>query len=430
MRRITVLAVLVCAAVAAQDLNSSDPKQRAKAARELAKSGSEVIAQLTPLLKDPVSDVRIEAVRSIVTIGTQHSLQPLVEATRDNEPEVQLRATDGLVNFYLPGYMQTGLSRLTASVRGRFDRENTQVIDPYITPRPEVIEALGRLAKGGTSMDVRANAARAIGILRGTAAVPDLIEALQSRDDNVLFEALIAFQKIRDESAGPRIVFLLRDLHERVQVAAIDTVGLLRTRQAVADLQRVYDNAGSDRVRRAALTSLSMLGDPASRPYFQRAFNDKNDGVRASAAEGFARLKNAADRPAIEKAFNGERKMAPRLALAFALVSLGDLQTAELSPLTYLVNTLNSRSYRNVAEPYLIEAARDAAVRNALYGYLKNGTRDEKTGLARVFAASGDSESVPQVQWMTKDPDPETAQEAIRALRTLQSRLGASDPRP
>lgn len=430
MRRLIVLAALVCAAAAAQDLNSPDPKQRAKAARELGKSGSEVIAQLTPLLKDPVNDVRIEAVRAIVNIGTQHSIQPLVDATRDNDPEVQLRATDGLVNFYLPGYVQSGLSKLTSSVRGRFDRENTQIIDPFVTVRPEVISALGRLATGGTSMDVRANAARAIGILRGKAAVPDLIEALQTRDDNVLFESLIAMQKIKDESAGPRVMFLLRDLHERVQVAAIDTVGLLRTKEAVDDLQRVYDNASSDRVRRAALTSLSMIANPSSRAYFQKAFGHKNDGVRASAAEGFARLKNPADRPLVERAFNEERKMGPRLANAFALVTLGNRETTELAPLTYLVNTLNSRSYRNVAEPYLIEAARDEAVRNALYGYLKNGTREEKAGLARVFGASGDRNSLPQVEWMSKDPDSDVAQEAIRAMRSIQARLSSSESRP
>jgi HEAT repeat protein len=429
MRRLIVVATLVCAAAFAQDLKSSDPKERAKAARELGKSGSDAIAQLAPLLKDPVSDVRIEAVRAIVTIGTQHSIDPLVAATRDNEPEIQLRATDGLVNFYLPGYVQTGLSRLTSSVRSRFDRENTQIIDPYVTPRPEVITSLGRLAKGGVSMDVRANAARALGILRGSAAVPDLIEALQSRDDAVLFESLIALQKIRDQSAGPRVIFLLRDLHERVQIAAIDTVGLLQAKEAVPDLHRVYDGASSDRVRRSALTSLSMLANPASRPYFQRAISDKNDNVRASAAEGFARLRSSVDRPMLIQAFNTEKKMPPRLALAFALVLLGNSDTAELTPLTYLVNTLNSRSYRNVAEPYLIEAARDEAVRNALYSYLKNSTREEKSGLARVFAASGDRNSIPQIEWMTKDPDHEVAQEAIRAMRILQARLNATERR-
>ena len=51
--------------------------------------------------------------------------------------------------------------------------------------------------------------------------------------------------------------------------------------------------------------------------------------------------------------------MSPRLADAFALVSLGNLDTGEFSPLRYLVNTLNVRSYRGVAIAYLTELARD-----------------------------------------------------------------------
>jgi HEAT repeat protein len=418
--RLTAMIVGLSLCAYAQD---GDAKQRAKAARELGKGGSEAIPKLAPMLKDPVPDVRIEAVRAIVGIGTQHSLDPLIAATRDNDPEVQLRATDGLVNFYLPGYVQTGISRLSASIRGRFDRENTQVVDPYVTVRPEVVEALGRLARGGVSMDVRANAARAIGILRGRAAVPDLLQALQSKDDNVIFESLIALQKIGDPSAGPRVAFLIRDLHERIQVAAIDAVGLLRAAEAVPHLQSVFDSSGSDKVRRAALTSLAMIAQPGSRPYFQRGFSDRNDGVRAAAAEGYGRLQNMADRPAIERAFNEEKKMPVRLAQAFALVSLGHRGSEEFAPLTYLVNTLNSKSYRGVAQSYLVELARDSGIRGLLHGYLKSGLREEKMGLLRVLAISGDRSSLPVVEPLTKDADSEVAQEAIRTMRTLQAKV-------
>ena len=153
---------------------------------------------------------------------------------------MQIRATDGLVNFYLPGYVETGfgasLKRVGSSIKGKFTDTNDQVIDPYVIVRPEVISALGQLVKTGGSMDARANAARAIGILRGKAAVPDLIEALHSKDSEVLYESLMALQKIRDESAAPRISFLLHDLDPKVQVAAIETTGLLQNKQAVPDL--------------------------------------------------------------------------------------------------------------------------------------------------------------------------------------------------
>src|SRR4029077_21038294 len=175
-------------------------------------------------------------------IGGNAALDPLIKGTRDNDSEVQIRSTDGLVNFYLPGYVKTGLasriSRVGTSIKSHFTDTNDQVIDAFIRVRPEVITALGQLVRGGSSMDSRANAARAAGILRGQAAVPDLLTALRSKDSGLMYEALVALEKIRDPEAGPRIQFVLRDPDERVQLAAIETTGILTNREAIPDLIR------------------------------------------------------------------------------------------------------------------------------------------------------------------------------------------------
>jgi HEAT repeat protein len=415
---------LLAIAAFSQDIQSPDPKERVKAARSYREGGADAIETLKPLISDSDRDVRLEAVRSIVAIGTQHSLDPLVAATRDNDPDVQISATDGLVNFYVPGYVPTGMAaKLGSSIRSRFDRENRDVIDPWINVRPEVIEAIGKLARGGSSMESRANAARAIGILRGKAALPDLLESLGTKDTTVLYEALIALQKIGDQSAGPRARAMLRDLVERVQIAAIETVGLLRTTDAIPDLQKVFDSSKSVRVRRAALTSLAMLPDTKSRPFFERGFQDKDDKVRAAAAEGFARLNQTADVPMLAAAFDEESKMPARLGIAFALVALGQTKTDEFAPLTYLVNTLNSRGYRGVVEGYLTELARRPEVRTLLHSFVAKATKDEKIGLARILALTGDRESVAHLEWISKDNDTDVAQEGLSALKVLRSRL-------
>ncbi len=408
----------------AQSAQSTDPKARVREARELAQGGSTAIGVLKPMLADPVTEVRLEAVKSIVTIGTQHSLEPLIQATRDNDPEIQIRSVDGIVNFYLPGYVQSGgLQRMGSAVKTRFEKENRDIIEPFVTVREDAITAIGRIASGGSSMESRANAARAAGILRGKAAVPDLVQALQSKDDALIFESLIALQKIRDESAGPRIAFLLRDLQERVQIAAIETTGLLRNRESIPDLIKVYNQGRNTKVRRAAMTALAMLASAETRPLFEGALADKDEGIRAAAAEGIARLHDPKHLPVMEKAFGDERKMPPRLANAFALVALGNIATTEFAPLPYLINTLNSRSYRGVAEAYLTELSRDEKVRSTLYQFLKQGTKDEKVGIGRVLAVSGDRESVPHLEALVKDPDADVAQESLRAVRTLRARL-------
>jgi HEAT repeat protein len=418
--RVILLTLLGLAVLVAEDVRPKD-------VRELAKQGSNAIPKLQEYLKNSDPDIRIEAVKAITEIGTQRSLDPLILATQDNDPEVQIRATDGLVNFYLPGYVQTGLGasikRVGGSIKGKFTDTNDQVVDPYVVARPEVIAALGKLARGGGDLEVRANAARAIGILRGKDAVPDLLEAIHTKDSTVIYESLNALQKIRDQSAAPRITFLLRDLNPKVQTTAIETTGLLQNKDAVPDLVDALNRTRDAKVRRAALTAIAMLPTESSRSLYARYLTDKDEKMRAAAAEGYARLRNPGDLPMLEKAWDDEGKTSARLGLAFAQVMLGKLDISEFSPLTFLINTLDSASYRDVAQAYLVELARDERVRATLYTPMQNGTKDEKIGLARVLARSGDKESVTYLQKLSNDTDNDVAQEAQRALRTLQARL-------
>jgi HEAT repeat protein len=340
---------------------------------------------------------------------------------------VQIRATDGLVNFYYPGYVKTGFSaslrRAGTAIKGKFTDTNDQVIDAYVEVRPAVVRALGQLARGGASMESRANAARALGVLRGRAAIPDLAAALHSKDTQVIYESLIALEKIRDISAGPDIQFLLRDLDDRVQSTALEATGILLNKAAAPDVRDVLQRARSAKVRRQALATLAMLPDEANRPLLAQYFDSKDDGMRTAAAEGYARLKNPADRATLETAFNAESKMSPRLALAFALVDCGKLEISEFSPLRYLINTLNSKAYQGVAQTYLAELARDPTILRALYPAVATGTRDEKIQLAQILSVSGDADSIPYVQTVANDPDTDVAQAGLRALRALKARL-------
>src|ERR1017187_3745618 len=116
MRTLAVL-VFALAAVAQQNVRPKDVRQNAK-------TGASAIPKLQEFLKDPSVDVRAEAVKQITEIGPPRSLDPLLLATQDNDQEVQILATDGLVNFYLPGYVKNGLGaslrRVGTSLKGRF----------------------------------------------------------------------------------------------------------------------------------------------------------------------------------------------------------------------------------------------------------------------------------------------------------------------
>ena len=168
-----------------------------------------------------------------------------------------------------------------------------------------------------------------------------------------------------------------------------------------------------------------MMPDAQTHGIFLSYLNDKDDNMRDAAAEGLARLKDPQDLLTVNKAYDQETKPKAKMGYAFALVSLGRHESTENSPLYYLVTQLDSRSYHDVAQPYLIELARDPATRQALYPYLQQGnaTHDQKIGLARVLAASGDRDSIPYLETLSHDDDSEVAQEGLRSLRTLRARF-------
>jgi HEAT repeat protein len=423
------LSLFMCfaAAVTLLQAQDADVKQRTRTVRDLAKQGEDAIPKVAPYVSDPDVGVRVEAVKALIQIGGPKTLDGLVRAAADNDAEVQIRTTDGLVNVYLPGYVKTGLSgklsRVGSSVTAKFNDTNDQVIDPFVQVRPDVIVALGKLARGAASVDARANAARAVGVLRGGAAIPDLIEALRSKDDKLMYESLVAIQKIGDPESAPRFSFLLGDLEEKIQVQALETTGLLRNRDAAPKVRDALEHARTVKVRRAALEALAMIADPADHAIFLQNLSDKDDLVRAAAEEGLGRLKNQSDRSALNQAFETEHGMNPRLSAAFALVMLGALQTDRYGPLQYLLNSVNQRAWRGVASAFLTELAREQPIRQTIYGMLGAATKDEKIQLSIVLARSGDKDSIPSIETLSKDPDPDVAAEGIRSLRILRARL-------
>jgi len=203
----------------------------------------------------------------------------------------------------------------------------------------------------------------------------------------------------------------------------LETVGLLRDTGAVAALADVLANTDNLKVKRAAMASLAMLPNPTYRGIFLQYFHDRDERLRGAAAEGLGRLKNPLDLPAIKDAWKDEGRPGVRLSLAFAQVMLGNTELSQFSPLQFLINNLNLSAYSGSAAPLLIELAREARVREALYGAIESGTKDEKIGLARVLGASGDAETVARLKKMQDDQDPAVAQAAIDAARTIRARM-------
>lgn len=426
--RAGVCAICAVGTLFAQSEAGYNTNQRIQRIRDLGKKDSNAIPALAGYLNDPDASIRVEAVKAIVKLDTERSLEPLGQATHDQDAEVEIRATDGIVNYYVPGYVGKGgltgpFTRGMRQVKAFFSSRNDQVIDPDVQIRPEVAQALADEIGAATSVDARANAARAAGILRDRSAVPALVHALHSKDNETLFESMVALQKIDDPSAGAGVLFLTHDLDDRIQATALETIGVLHDADAAADVRSALSNARSDRVRRAALEALAMLALPADRAVFQHYAADQDTDLRAAALEGLGRLREPEDHPALDQAYNEkDADWKVHLAAAFALVDEGKLDTGEFSPLTYLVEELDVSGRSRVAQAYLSELARRADVRKALIPLAGQATRDQKLGLCEVFSASRSEDVIPVLNTLSKDIDPEVSMAAARSLRIIQAR--------
>ena len=420
--RFAILALLCPALLLAQD---STPKERQKYVKSLANEGAAGIPKLLPYAQDPDIAVRRDVIRTMVAIGGPASLEPLTQALADSDEEILIRATDGVVNFYLPGYWERGLSgslkRAGSRLVSRWTDTNDQVVPAHVEVRPEIIAALGKLVSGSGPLPARANAARAIGVLRGRAAIEDLVAGLASKDSQVIYEALVAFEKIRDLSVAPKIHYLLRDLDDKVQLAALETVGILKNPESVSPLREAYERARNDKVRRAALSALSQIPSESSRPLFTAQLDSADESLRAAAAEGLARLGRAEDRELLHAKFEGETKMRARLGQAFGAALLGEVTMGEFDPLRYLVNTLNLKAWKGISEAYLIELVRNEPIRAAIAPVFPTATKQEKLSLSMILGRSGSRDTEPMLDSLAKDPDTEVASEALRAIRTLRA---------
>ncbi len=408
--------------------HSGTVKQRISRVRELGKRGTSALADLAPYLRDSDREVRLEAVKAVVRIDTKASLDALVAAARDRDPEIRIRAIDGIVNTYLPGYVANNslsgnFTRGFRHIKDFFSSRNNQVIDADVVIRADAAKVLADDINDGFSFDASSNAALAAGILRARPAVPALIKGLKSKENDMIFECLVALQKIKDPSAGPAVSFLARDLDERIQITALETIGVLRSLDSAPDVRAAVKGGRNLKIRRAALQALAMLGIPGDRAIFQQNAGSGDAEMRAAALEGLGRIREPEDFRLLKAAYDEpDADWRVHLASAFALANQGKVDTELFSPLPYLVESLNTSSRADTASAYLEELTRHEGARASMVKLLPEATKDQKLKLCAVFGASRNEDLLPALKKLSKEEDPDVAFAASKAIRILQAR--------
>jgi len=406
---------------AAEGLRSPDANARADAARQMGKAGdAAAVPALAALITDPSEKVRREVVVALASLRAPQSLDPLIAATKDQDPKVQVLAIQSLAGYYsgeMPSAGFTGFWRRTwRTAKSRFVEESVR-IDPGVQVDPKVVTALVAVLSDTRALEPSRWAADALGILVAKTAVPDLIKAANSPDPELAVEALNALVKIRDRSAGPQLVNLLDADSKDVKRQAAVTVGILRTKDALPKLQSMHENNPDRAVRQKALEGLAYLGSPISAPLFIKALWSPEKNLRILGAEGLARAREASTLPDLEKAVQVEKDAESKLAIEYAITALG-----KGDYLSAVVNELGSKLRGNSAQAYLTELSQDASFLPRLYPYLNSQASDVRRRLCTVLMFTGDASSVEHLERLSRDPNGDVATEALRALRAVRQR--------
>jgi HEAT repeat protein len=412
-----------------EDLKNPDPKIRAKTARELGQSGDPlVVPALTAALNDSDVAVRRQVVIALASIRVRQSLDALIQATTDSDDEVRWLSVKGIEGYYTGQTPKSGagfmgfMEKQYRTVKSQFVQTSVE-IPPGTAVDIRAMAALDRVMMDTRYSKASREATRALGILLAKPAVPDLIATAHSSDTDLAREALSSLAKIRDTSAGPKLIDLLDSPSRNVQQDAAVTVGILRTRAAVPKLQSMYANNPKRETREKALQGLGYIGDPVSGPLFMKALWDPDNSIQISAAEGLARSKYQPALPDLLRAAPAEKNGSVRLAMEFAITSLG-----RNDYLSSLVNDLGSGSRGDIAQSYLIELARDPGLLSKLYPYMDSRNADVRRGLCNVLMYSGDSTSIQPLDRASHDRDGNVAAAALRALAAVRQRTSAPPP--
>ncbi len=410
---------------AIDQLKSSDANIRAKAARELGKSGdASSISALKAALIDPDVKVRREVVLALAAIHKSAALEPLAAASRDADAGIRSLAIQSMVGYYTgqtPGAGFTGFMKKNVQrAKSLFVEDETQ-IDPGVAVDPVVLAALQNNLSDARSVRVQRDAARGLGELMARQAVPDLVKAAHSSDDDLARQAMNALAKIKDTSAGPQLIDLLDSHSKDVKRDAALTVGILRARDATAKLELIFQNNPDKNTKEKALQGLAYLGNPVSIPLFNKELWSQDKAFRISAAEGLGRAGDRKNIPELQKAEIAEKDGDTRLAMQFGLTDLG-----KDDYLNTMIQELNTKLRGDATQAYLMELAQTPEFLPKLYPYLNSNDAAVRRKLAVVLVFTGDSTSIAPLETLTHDSNSDVASAALRALRAVRARTAAN----
>ncbi|PYV02768.1 MAG: hypothetical protein DMG10_13575 [Acidobacteria bacterium] len=407
------------------DLKNPNVTRRKDAAVLLGKSKSpRAVPALVEAANDRDASVRREIVLALDTLRDMRSLPAFLSLLNDSEKDIREKCIHGIINLYLP--QETGLvvrlTKVANLINPWSDEWADVVIEPGVTVDPAVTTALGQHLQDSDE-GIRVKAARALGILKGKEAIPQILQGLrEDRSNTVRFEIIRSLRKIGDPSVGRELMNYLTYNDSKIRNEAVFTLGRFRYKEAAPELNRLYERESRlsrkemDKTFRARLLeALAFIAEPSSKELFVKEKQNPDDDIRLHANEGLARAGDPALVTEISRDRIHEKDPKVRTAEAFALYRMGRKEF-----LDEVVNSLADRHAHNEAKQYLVELRPDELP--DLYAQVRNQDVDVRESLAEVLGLVGDNGAIPYLQELSKDTRGQIAALANQGQRRIMAR--------
>ena len=419
------------------DLKHPEGDRRKDAARVLGKNRvREAVPELMELTQDTDDLIRLEAVRALVSINDTRALSVFIRLTQDRNAQVQDKSVEGIVDIYVveeSGFVG-GIKKFVGFINPLHDDYDPLIVESYIPVSQDAVRSLARLLLSPRT-DVRKNAARALGILRGHSVLPEIQEALSREalsrevDNGVKVELIWAVYKIADPKAAETLIPLIHDPDKKVHDEAILTLGRLRVAKAVPVLMDLYQSgvqerktlfgivpaSGSDDLLKKIFEALAYVGAPESKDLFVDSLEREEAYFRRYAAEGLGRIGDRSLATLLGRHHLSEKSATVRLALGFALYRLGRDE--------HLLELVRSMEKGDQGFDYLLELEADKVPK--LYPYIRIEKDSVKARLIEIVGLRGDESALPIVREVIESDDADVVSSANLAMRRIQGRSGS-----
>lgn len=313
-------------------------------------------------LRSPAPEDRVDALRALGATGYPEAIAPIASLLTDPVDDIQLEAIHTLLSFYHVEKPDIVKRRgLVVETRARSAAGTIYDLGPYgLIPQPVPLDLTNGLAQAmfDNNRRVRLEAVYALGVMARPPidqyAADALARSLQDGSADVREAAARVIGGLRVTTAGDALVSALNDKDTRVSTAAMRSLGDIKAWQSLQALndQFLFYKGRGPRAE-AAFDALARIAHNSSQALFQQHLSSPNANLRRFAAEGLARSGNREAAQAVPTTMAGEKDRAAQLASSFAgAVGGGPSASTHVS---MLIAALDQGAHHEQAMSYLVE---------------------------------------------------------------------------